>query len=140
MPVVGLRRVCVETGTIVIMDQVTHDALETGVPGLVFPEEYMLVVAECERHAEENLFKAAHALKKDLSRGVLSPARERVFRECTMMIMVLDEERHSKKALEVNHKWKTLEVNHKGQSRNSLLNCVQRKDEQTPWGGRRDGA
>jgi hypothetical protein len=40
----GTRIMCDELGTLVVMDQITRDGFESGIPGLVFPEAYMLVV------------------------------------------------------------------------------------------------
>jgi hypothetical protein len=87
------------------MDQITRDAIESGIPGLELPEAYMLVVPTGDKHDEDLVFKEAHTLKKKLSEGVLPPSQERAFTDCIMMIVVLDEERHAKKALHDNRKW-----------------------------------
>ncbi len=90
----GTHIVCDELDTLVVMDQITRDGFESGIPGLVFPEVYMLVVPMVAKHDEEGLFEEAHTLKKEISRVALLPAQDRVFTECRMMIVVLDEERH----------------------------------------------
>ncbi len=63
-------------------------------PSLVFPEPYILVVPTDTTNYEDGLFKEAHRVKKKLSRVVLPPARHRVFTDCRMMIVVMDEGRH----------------------------------------------
>jgi len=45
--------------TLVVMDQITRDALESGVPGLVLPVPYMLVVPTGDKHDEDGVFKEA---------------------------------------------------------------------------------
>ena len=55
----GLRIVCDELDTLVVMDQITRDALESGLPGLVLPEAYMLVVPTGDKHDEDGVFKEA---------------------------------------------------------------------------------
>jgi hypothetical protein len=78
------------------MDQVNRDGFESGIPGLVFPEAYMLVVPMGAKHDEEGLFEEVHTLKKELSRVALLPtAQDCVFTDCRMMIELLDEERHT---------------------------------------------
>jgi hypothetical protein len=77
------------------MDQITHDGFESGIPGLVFPESYMLVAPMGVKHDEEGLLEEDHMLKKELSRVTLLPTQDRVFTDCRMMIVVLDEERHA---------------------------------------------
>ncbi len=51
---------------------------------------------------EDGLFKEAHRVKKKLSRVVLPPARDRVFTDCRMMIVVMDEGRHTDGVLMYN--------------------------------------
>jgi hypothetical protein len=70
----------------------------------------MLVVPTGDKHDEDGVFKEAYTLKKALSRGVLPPAQVRAFTKCTMMIVVLDEERHVKKKLQDNLKWMLTDV------------------------------
>jgi hypothetical protein len=91
----GTHIVCDELDTLVVMDQITRDGFDSGIPGLVFPEEYMRVVPMGAKHDEEGLFEEAHTLKKELSRVPLLSTQDRVFTDCRMMIVVLNEERHA---------------------------------------------
>jgi len=95
----GFDMICKRLGIVVFMDQFTRDALDTGMPGLVLPEDCLLVVPASAKHDEDSVYRAAEALKKKLSLGEVSPARERVFTECVTMVMILDEERHAMKKL-----------------------------------------
>jgi hypothetical protein len=92
----------------VVMDKITRDA--TGIPGFVLSEPYMLVVPPGDKHDEDSVFKEAYTLKKQLSKGVLSHAQERAFRECTMIIVVLDEDRHARKKMQDNRKWMLTDI------------------------------
>jgi hypothetical protein len=82
----GLRILCDELCTLVVMDQITRDGFASGIPSLVFPEAYMLVVPTDAKHYEDGLFKEDHRVKKELSRVVLPPAQDRVFTDCRMMM------------------------------------------------------
>jgi hypothetical protein len=90
----GLRILCDELTTIVLMDENTLDGFKCGFPSVVFPEPYMFVVPTHSKHFEEGLLREAHRVKKEQSLGVLPPARDRVFTDCRMIIVVLDEGRH----------------------------------------------
>ena len=74
---------CDVVDTILIMLETTSDDFVSGLPTLVLPEPYMLVVPMKTKHTENGLFSAAFKVKQDLCGGVFTPSQEGAFKHLT---------------------------------------------------------
>jgi hypothetical protein len=62
----GLHMLCDEFGTIVVMDQINRDVIETGIPGFVISEPHILVVPPGDKHDDDSVYQRAYTFKKDI--------------------------------------------------------------------------
>jgi hypothetical protein len=62
----GLHMLCDEFDTIVVMDQITRDVIETGIPGFVLSKSHILVVPPGEKHDDDSVYQRTYTLKKDI--------------------------------------------------------------------------
>ena len=90
-----LRILYDELDVVLLMDETTRNAWVAGFPDAKLPG-VMIVSPSGTRHTEKELYNATCLRKTEICRGNPTPTEVSVFCNCTIIVSVMDPERHEK--------------------------------------------